>query len=411
MGLDTTNDPAAVMFTTANFAGASGAQLADARALYAILTGRVVAVTGQATLDAETNKYSFLGTERNAGKMDLYSRHAQDTWRLTPTVTLSAGVRWDVQMPFSPVNSTMTTASLADICGVSGLGSGGIFDACNFLRSRIEWRQSAGLLAVPKGSLGYNTDWNNIAPNIGIAWRPQIEDGWLRRLLGDPEQATIPRRLFGRARPAGPGRVHGCLRRQPGRRAQPDAGRQHRTGAARRSLARPALRDTSRLFPAPFAETPVFPIALRPNRADNINAFHPDTKIASARTWTVGVQRAVTKDMAVEVRYVGTRGVDQWSELNYNERNRLENGFQDEFIRAMNNLTANNLAGGARAGSFAYFGAGTGTSPLPIYPRLPEREPRRRQSERVHGRHQHLDQHRHHPGSRAAKSQPGELGD
>jgi hypothetical protein len=67
------------------------------------------------------------------------------------------------------------------------------------------------------------------------------------------------------------------------------------------------------------------------------------------------------------VRYVGTRGVNQWSELNYNERNVIENGFLDEFKLAMANLRANNLAGGNRAGSFAYFGAGTGTNPLPIY--------------------------------------------
>ena len=38
---DTTNDPAASMFSTANFAGASAAQLTDARELYALLTGRV----------------------------------------------------------------------------------------------------------------------------------------------------------------------------------------------------------------------------------------------------------------------------------------------------------------------------------------------------------------------------------
>jgi hypothetical protein len=71
--------------------------------------------------------------------------------------------------------------------------------------------------------------------------------------------------------------------------------------------------------------------------------------------------------MAVEVRYVGTRGVDQWSELNYNERNLIENGFYNEFRLAMANLQANNAAGGNRLGSFAYFGAGTGTSPLPTY--------------------------------------------
>jgi hypothetical protein len=33
----------------------------------------------------------------------------------------------------------------------------------------------------------------------------------------------------------------------------------------------------------------------------------------------------------------------------------------------MANLRANNAAGGARAGSFAYFGPGTGTNPLPTY--------------------------------------------
>src|SRR6185503_19130190 len=50
----------------------------------------------------------------------------------------------------------------------------------------------------------------------------------------------------------------------------------------------------------------------------------------------------------------------------YNELNILENGFLDEFKLAMANMQANNAAGGTRAGSFAYFGPGTGTVPLPI---------------------------------------------
>jgi hypothetical protein len=71
--------------------------------------------------------------------------------------------------------------------------------------------------------------------------------------------------------------------------------------------------------------------------------------------------------MAVDIRYVGTRGIDQWSELNYNDIDIITNGFVDEFKLAVNNLKANNAAGGSRTGSFAYFGSGTGTSPLPIY--------------------------------------------
>ena len=72
-----------------------------------------------------------------------------------------------------------------------------------------------------------------------------------------------------------------------------------------------------------------------PSRADDISAFHPDIKIASARTWTVGFQRSISSNMAVEARYVGTRGVNQWSTLDYNELNVIENGFFDEFKLAM----------------------------------------------------------------------------
>ena len=58
---DTTNDPAAGLFIPGNFQGASGGQLSDARDLYALLTGRVGAVTGQAALDPETNTYNAFG--------------------------------------------------------------------------------------------------------------------------------------------------------------------------------------------------------------------------------------------------------------------------------------------------------------------------------------------------------------
>jgi hypothetical protein len=128
------------------------------------------------------------------------------------------------------------------------------------------------------------------------------------------------------------------------------------------------LSETNRLYNAPFAETPTFPIALRANRADNINAFAPDIKIGRAQTWTVSFQRSITRDMAVDVRYVGTRGSNQWSTLNYNARQIEGNGFYEEFLLGVENLKANNASGvTSRRGSIAYFGPGTGTNPLPIY--------------------------------------------
>ena len=48
--------------------------------------------------------------------------------------------------------------------------------------------------------------------------------------------------------------------------------------------------------------------------------------------------------------------------------NLVANGFLNEFKLAMSNLAGQQRLGRrSRAGSFAYFGAGTGTSPLPIY--------------------------------------------
>ena len=90
------------------------------------------------------------------------------------------------------------------------------------------------------------------------------------------------------------------------------------------------------------------------------------------RNWTVGFARSISKDMAVEIRYVGNRGDNEWSAINYNcasaVRTSSPTASWTNSSFAMANLAANNASGApSRAGSFAYFGSGTGTSPLPIY--------------------------------------------
>jgi hypothetical protein len=67
----------------------------------------------------------------------------------------------------------------------------------------------------------------------------------------------------------------------------------------------------------------------------------------------------------VEIRYVGSRHLQAWTNFNYNELNIVENNFLNEFRQAQANLQANIAA--SRGSSFAYFGPGTGTSPLPTY--------------------------------------------
>src|SRR5262249_14191707 len=78
----------------------------------------------------------------------------------------------------------------------------------------------------------------------------------------------------------------------------------------------------------------------------------------------VGVQRALDRSTAIEVRYVGTWGHDIWLNQNYNEFDIFNNGFIDEFRKAQANLQANIAAG--RGNTFAFTGA-PGPSPLPIF--------------------------------------------
>jgi hypothetical protein len=320
---------------------------------------------GLAALDPATNRYVLHGKRRRAGNLNNNSAFVQDSWRLKPGLTVNAGLRWDVQTPFSASNDTMSAASLADVCGISGLGSGGTFNACQFFTPGASGGKVPEFNQLKSGTQGYNTDWNNLAPNIGVAWRPNA-DRLAPHASRRSEQATIRGGFSIQFERQGFGVFTGVFGPNPG--STLSLTRNANTGLVPPGESWPVLlRETNRLYPATFPETPSYPIAVRPNRADSINAFHPDIEIASARSWTVGFQRAISRDTAVEIRYVGTRGVDQWATVNYNERNLIENGFYDEFLDALANFQVNNAAGGNRAGSFAYFGPNTGTNPLPIY--------------------------------------------
>ncbi len=99
---------------------------------------------------------------------------------------------------------------------------------------------------------------------------------------------------------------------------------------------------------------------------DSINMFPQDRNLKTPRvhSYSVGVQRSLGRDMAVEVRYVGNQNLNTWAEENWNERSVFASGFYDEFKQAQANLAANIAAG--RGDTFAYTGA-PGTGPLPLH--------------------------------------------
>jgi hypothetical protein len=359
-------DPANGLFSANNFPGASAANITAASNLYALLTGRINQISGDARINEATGEYQFVGPGRQNGRLREMGGYVQDSWRVKSNLTVNAGLRYDVQRPFTALNSLYSFATVADLCGVSGVKSD---NSCNLFQAGNQPGVKPTFKQLTKGTPAFNTDYNNVAPSVGLAWTPGGKPGLLGALMG-PEGDFVIRGGYTRSfsRP-GLNDFTNIFNNNPGIRIVTN--RDEPTGNLG---ALPLLmRDTARLTPPAFEKKPVYPMT--DVITQDVNVFDPNLRVPNADSWSLGLQRGVSRNMALEVRYVGTRGRESWrtltngnngtesGTLNYNEFNIFENKFIDEFKLAQANLQANIAAG--RGATFAY--TGSGTSPLPTF--------------------------------------------
>jgi hypothetical protein len=340
-------DPAEALFNNTNFPGASAADLATAAQLYATLTGRVTAVDRLAFLN--DGRYGIFGSQILKFRQPQFALYAQDSWRFRPNVTMNFGVRWEPQQPIVSENENFAKVTFADLFGESGEG--------NLFKPGTLTGRTSQVTPLGIGEKLYDTDWNNFAPSASIAWSPNFQSGWRHRLFGETGQSVIRAGYSVAFVREGLGNVTQVVSANPGGTltlsSDVDTG----------TLAIGTLfRNRAALTPPSFEDTPTYPISVQPG--DGIGGFDPNLKTGLVHSWNFGVQREIFKDTVVEARYVGTRGRNLWRRYGLNEVNLVENGFLNEFRQAQANLAANQAAG--RGNSYAFFGNGTGTQPLPI---------------------------------------------
>jgi hypothetical protein len=350
-----TGDPADAMFSTANFPGASTAQLNNARALYSILVGRVASIGGNARLSEETNEYAYLGQGIQRGRMREFGFFAQDSWRVRPNLTMNYGLRYELQRPFYPLNNSYATATIEDVWGVSGVG--------NLFAPGVLTGRKPTFIGFGEGTYAFKTDWNNFAPNLGVSWVPGARGGWLGRILGE-DGDTVLRAGYALAYERhGMSDFSDVFGTNPG--VTLTTNRDTGTGTLNQDgLGLPVLfRDRARLGAPnniPLSQQYPFTEVI----TGDLNIFDEDLQVPYSQTWTASIGRKITRDIGIDIRYVGTRHLQGWVDYNYNEANIVENGFLNEFRAAQANLQANIAAG--RGNTFAFTGV-AGTSPLPIY--------------------------------------------
>ena len=347
------------MFGPANFPGASQNQLNQAQALYGIVTGRVTELGANAGLDEDSGQYTYLGLAAQRARMREAGFFVQDSWRIRTDLTINAGLRYELQFPFTPRNNSYSTATFDAFCGRSGTSPDTV---CNLFQSGNMPGERPTFDNFGKGQPAYDTDYNNWAPSVGVAWTLGGSSGMIGSLFGRSEGDSVIRAGFTKAfSREGMANFSNRFGANPG--VTIDATKSPTLTGANNIGTLPVLFRNGNLTAPPFATAPQYPLS--DVISQDVNLMDPNLQVPYADSWTVGLQRALGTNMAVEVRYVGTRARELWDTLNYNEINIFDNGFINEFRAAQANLQANVAAGQATQG-FAYRGPGTNTVPLPI---------------------------------------------
>ena len=157
----------------------------------------------------------YLGNSIQRSRMREAGFFIQDSWRVRPDLTINAGLRYELQFPFTPRNDSYSTATVDSFCGVSGTNPDTI---CNLFQPGAT--PGARPTFVNFGSGTPRITPTTTTSRLASAWPGRCRDR--TGLIGhDPRQERRrlghPRRLHARVQPRRHGAVLRSIRRKPGR--------------------------------------------------------------------------------------------------------------------------------------------------------------------------------------------------
>jgi hypothetical protein len=182
-----------------------------------------------------------------------FSAFAEDEWKISQTLSLSAGLRWDVNPAPRGQNGQDAYTVLGDVAA------------------------PATLRLAPRGTALWHTSWLNLAPRLGIAWTARDEPG---------------RELIVRAG----GGVFFDTGTQPALRAFNGIGfatSNYFLGAP--VPATPSQIDFSTAVMPPYTNQQAF-------------AFSPHLQLPYSWQWNIGVEQALGRNQSITISYVGANG-------------------------------------------------------------------------------------------------------
>ena len=349
-----TNDPANSIFSAANFPSIVTTTLTTPAALYATLTGRVSSISGFENIDEKQRQYVRFSPLIYRANYASWGTYFQDSFRVTPNLTLNYGLRWEFTGVMTNTNNTFMAPTVQDLVEPSAAPfQPGVFAS------------DSHIPAIAQRSTTYAPDRVNPAPNFGLAWNPHPDGGPLRKLMG--ASSTVIRASYGIAYFDEGLNGFYWTNTNAGNWQQisATAGAQFAAGSLSLQSPDPAFLIAPAQFTPPFSEYQFafqgYDVSTNAGKSNGVGNL-PTMRNPYVQTWNIGVQRELSRSTVLEVRYVGNKTTHKWHQYAISEVNIFENGFLSEFQNAQKNLSINQAAG---VSSFQNRGL-PGQVPLPI---------------------------------------------
>ncbi len=344
-------DPAINAFSGTTMPDSNSNDQNNAQAYYAMWSGRLSDEYHSNVMDPATGTF-VPGRPVWNEIQGAFGFWGQDSWRVTPSLTLNYGMRWDFTGDDYDKAGNYYTLSMADVWGPSGYMNQfnpGSFKAVNSDPS-----------FTPRVH-AYSPWYVSPQPSFAVAWNPTVKDGLLGKLLGG--SATVIRAgyalrnytmaeqdFYDYVKGSGVGISNNINAAS----VQPVGGVQPAGTFAPGAYAFDSVKNdgtNSPVIPDSVFFTDVSKV--QPSYTESSLAFDyaqdyaidGNIKQPYIQSWNLGIQRELGKGNALEVRYVGNKGVHEWLPIDANEVNVFENGFLKEFQQAQANLAANTDGG------------------------------------------------------------------
>ena len=295
-------NPNQAFSNSANFPGLVGTNQTMANSLLYFLAGSVNVANQYYFIQSpdHQNKWlSYLDRNRkiNEPHQNEFSVFFKDDWKMHPSFTLDLGLRYEYYgVPYEGQGLTIVPAGGGGLAlfGVSGRS----FDRWMRPDNGVDLNLLTQLEFVgPKTSQPhksiYPKDWNNFGPAVGFAWqlpwfgkaKTNLRGGYQITYAGGGHAANLANYIF-----AAPGFVNNAQTMGPTDGSYFD------------------LRNLPGSIPTPPSSLPMQPIPLQ-KQNQSTTAFDPNYVTPYVQNFALSVTREISRNLTIDVRYIGTRGV------------------------------------------------------------------------------------------------------